>query len=470
MINAENEKAAAIKAINEKSNFELSNIERSLANDILQIKGSARDRDLQEQKEYYEELKRIAAEFAAKEKSDLEKRYADLNNVQGQARARQLASAAFGFANQQGEEVDDAAGGQISGLASNRSYRRFLQERADIQRAADLTEIRTRIERLTALRDLQKKNGEDTLELDRQVAEARAELAAKQIEPLEAEAKKRQELNRQLLDEGINAFGALVSAGFQNRINELTEEIRLIEERKRAEIEAINATALSEEEKAARIFNVNQRAAAQREQLELRQKQIAERQARFQKAVDILNIITSTARAIMAVYADLTIPVTAKPGLAAIAGAIGAVQLATVIATPIPKYKHGIYGENAHPGGKAILNDGGKREVVVEPGKLPYLQTGVSELVDLAAGTQVYPDLETFAGFNRHAIGDLQVKTNGVLEVLTRRQNDLATEQNRHLKAIAKAVKSNGNATQGARTISVRSENKQITYLSTALS
>lgn len=470
LINAENEKNAAIKSINERANFELEIIERQLVHDLLQIKGNAHDVEKKEQKEFYEELLRMAKAAAEKEKAIFDKRYADLANVQGATRARQLTMAAYGYLNGQGKDVNDGAGGTIQGLAGLRSLREYRQEQARINREYDLAQRTSNLEMLQERRERLKADGESVLEIEKDIWEARRQLAEDGAEEWEHAAQVWADLRSQLISESINVFGAAVNAGFENRINELQEEIRLIEERKRTEIEAINATALSEEEKAARIYNINQKAALQREQLEQRQKQIAERQARFQKAIDVMQIINSTAKSIMAIYADTLLPTTIKPALAAAAGAIGAAQMAVVLATPVPKYKDGIYGKNAHGGGKAILNDGGKREVVVEPGKYPYLQRGVNELVDLSPGTQVYPDLQTFASMNNLAAGDLAVNSRGELEILTKRQNELAVEQNRHLKAIAKAVKNNTGIKHGNRTTSVSGSNKQLTYLNNATS
>ncbi len=458
---AENEKAAAIKAINERANYELLLIEKSTAADLLQIKGSTRDKDLKEQKEYYEELIEMAREAKKAEFDELNKDFKDISDKLATVRATRLSANAARLGTNENGERD----------FSNSAYRKYLVDRDSIVKEYARKDIVTELQKLGEKKELLKKYGEDTIEVDKEIAEKQAELNEFGLKDYEAYINKRRELQQALLDEGINVFGALVNAGFENKLNELEEEIRLIEERKRAEIEAINATALSEEEKAARIYNVNQRAAIQREQLELRQRQVAERQARFQKALDIFQIISSTAKSIMAVYSDLTIPLTAKPALAAIAGAIGAAQIAVVLATPVPKYKEGIYGRMAHPGGKAIVNDGGKREVIVEPGQLPYLQSGVNELVDLAPGTQVYPDLETFAGMNNLATGSLAVNSNGTLELLTKRQNEITIEQNRHLKAIEAAIRSgNKNVRNNARSVSISGDNRQLTYLSNALS
>ena len=46
---------------------------------------------------------------------------------------------------------------------------------------------------------------------------------------------------------------------------------------------------------------------------------------------------------------------------------MGAIQVATIAATPIPSYAEGTK-DGTHPGGKALVGDAGKREVVMYKG------------------------------------------------------------------------------------------------------
>ena len=85
-----------------------------------------------------------------------------------------------------------------------------------------------------------------------------------------------------------------------------------------------------------------------------------QKQAKWQKGVDIAQAGIATALAITRALPNLV--------LAAIVGAMGAVQIATIAATPIPAYKEGTKN-GGHIGGLAIVGDGGKHEVVVYGGK-----------------------------------------------------------------------------------------------------
>lgn len=73
---------------------------------------------------------------------------------------------------------------------------------------------------------------------------------------------------------------------------------------------------------------------------------------------------------------------------------MGAVQIATIAATPIPAYKEGTKN-GGHIGGLAIVGDGGKHEVVVYGGK-SWVTPDVPTVVDLPKGAEVFPDISEF--------------------------------------------------------------------------
>ena len=75
--------------------------------------------------------------------------------------------------------------------------------------------------------------------------------------------------------------------------------------------------------------------------------------------------------------------------LAALVGAMGAAQVAIIAAQPIPKYAK---GTKDHPGGLAIVGDGGKKEGIVTDNGL-FITPDKPTLVDLPAHAQVIPDL-----------------------------------------------------------------------------
>lgn len=75
----------------------------------------------------------------------------------------------------------------------------------------------------------------------------------------------------------------------------------------------------------------------------------------------------------------------------ALVAAMGAVQMATALAQPIKAYKEGTKGV-PHPGGLAVVGDGGKQEIVAY-GRNVWLTPDTPTLVDLPRGAQVFPEI-----------------------------------------------------------------------------
>ena len=137
---------------------------------------------------------------------------------------------------------------------------------------------------------------------------------------------------------------------------------------------------ISEEEAQARKRAAEDKTRKKEEELEKRRQDIQYKQAVWDKAANIANASIATALAITEALPNFV--------LAALVGAMGAVQVATIMATPIPKYAK---GTDNHTGGPAIVGDGGKKEIVVYSGKA-WITPDVPTLVDLPRGAQVLPD------------------------------------------------------------------------------
>ena len=108
------------------------------------------------------------------------------------------------------------------------------------------------------------------------------------------------------------------------------------------------------------------------------------KQAKFEKAMNITQTIMATSLAVTKALPNLV--------LAALVGAMGAVQLATIIAQPIPKYAK---GTKDHKGGLAIVGDGGKREGVITEKGL-WVTPDTPTLIDLPKHAMVVPDIQKY--------------------------------------------------------------------------
>lgn len=196
---------------------------------------------------------------------------------------------------------------------------------------------------------------------------------------------------KKLGEDAFNFTQTLVLAGFENEKNRVQENIDLITKETAHEIAAVNASALSQQEKADKITAINITAQSKKEQLEARQREIENKKAKAERLFQIFRIVGNTAEAITKAVAAS--PLTGGMPFAAIAGAIGAIQLATLLATPIPKYKD---GTEFHIGGAAIVGDGGKRELAITPSGDMFVTPDTPTLVNLQRGTKVLPDYDKY--------------------------------------------------------------------------
>ena len=192
--------------------------------------------------------------------------------------------------------------------------------------------------RIESLRKANQKAGEDQLKDDEKFADAKKKL----FEDLATEL---QDLTFTLL-----------TANIERQKNEIQNQIDLIEKRKQADIEAANQTFTNTQERAAAIAVIEARAQTQRETLQRRQRDLDIKKAQFEKAASVARIIQETAMNVVKYIAN--------PFLAALAAAVGAAQLATVIAQPIPRYKHGKNVNDLYEG-PAIVGDGGRKEAII---------------------------------------------------------------------------------------------------------
>jgi len=184
-------------------------------------------------------------------------------------------------------------------------------------------------------------------------------------------------------------FFDVFTNAIERQKNEIQDQIDLLETQKQKDIEVANQTITNAQEKADAITVIEARAAAKRQQLELKQRQLDQRKAQFEKAQTIANIVQTTALAVVGALAQVKTLGPYAIALAAIIGALGAIQIARAAAAPIPRYAEGTEG---HPGGPAVVGDGGRSEGVLLPDGSYYKTPATDTLVNLPRGSKVYKD------------------------------------------------------------------------------
>lgn len=202
---------------------------------------------------------------------------------------------------------------------------------------------------------------------------------------------------RQIMD-GITS---LMSDVYDAKIERIEEEQDANDEAYDREIERIEALnengAISTEEAEARKRAAEDKTQRKNAELEKQKQAIQQKQAKWEKANSIIQTTIATAQAIMKAYA-MTGPI-AGAIFSAIIGAMGAAQIAIIASQQIPKYAK---GTKDHPGGLAIVGDGGKKEGVITEKGL-FVTPDKPTLVDLPKHAQVMPDLSFI--YDRKGLG-----------------------------------------------------------------
>jgi hypothetical protein len=137
------------------------------------------------------------------------------------------------------------------------------------------------------------------------------------------------------------------------------------------------------------VGRIEKQAERRRKELEKKKVDDARRFAKFEKAAAITSSILKGSLAVLNQLSQGD-PYTAQARAIA-AGLLAAIEIATVAVQPLPAYAEGI---ESHPGGPAIVGDGGGIEKITHGGQSWYSPDHPT-VVDLPAGAKVTPHDET---------------------------------------------------------------------------
>lgn len=304
------------------------------------------------------------------------------------------------------EELDGLAEQYSKGLISKEDYER---KKAEITEKYAIKQAELAIELAREQLNTPGLSPEDRFKLEQQIANAEIALAGKvrdaKINALERttkatekDTKKTQEAI-QAISDLLGGFADLGNAIFENKISQIEDEQDANDEAYDREIERIESLqergAISTEVAEARKRAAEDKTRLKEEELARKKAALQEKQAKWDKSNNIIQTIMSTSLGIMRAMAMFP----PNPVMAALIGAMGAIQLATIVAQPIPKYAK---GTKDHPGGLAIVGDGGKKEGIFADGGL-FVTPDKPTLVDLPRHAQVIPDLSFI--YDRKGLG-----------------------------------------------------------------
>lgn len=301
---------------------------------------------------------------------------------------------------------------------------------------------------------------ESRLELEEEIAQKEIDLANAVRDAEISAARQSTEAQRKkiegiadAIDQASQLMGALsnfastIYEGQIQRLEEHQEESEKASEAELARIDRLAETgAITTEEAEARKRAAEEKTAKRNEEIEKKKAALQTRQAKLEKATNIVTTIMNTATGIMKAFAQGGMFATP---IAAMIAAMGAIQLATIVAQPIPKYAKGTKG---HKGGLAWVGDGGERETVITKNGM-YITPDTPTLIDLPKGAKVLPyalDLDMIKG----NISDIEslieyrkennlppININNDYKGLEKRLDALEDSQRRELRAILRAIK-----------------------------
>lgn len=266
--------------------------------------------------------------------------------------------------------------------------------RKTAEAAIDALELELQADNLSA---------EDRIKIAEQLQKIKSDLARQEadleIEAIEkvtkADEKSQKERQRnlkkwlQLASQAVGAIGSLVSSLYDGQIEKIEEEQDANEEKYDNDVERIDklaeSGALSEEEAEARKRAAKSLTEAKNNDLEKQKQEMARKQAIWEKATSIAQAGIATALAITEALPNIPLSIAV--------GALGAIQVATILATPIPSYAEGTKDSNGHRGGTALVGDAGKHEVIMYSGNA-WITPNTPTLVDIPKGAQIFPDVD----------------------------------------------------------------------------
>jgi hypothetical protein len=390
-------------------------VNRAAENQLSDEKLTASQRALIQEKLMAELKKLEYAYYKGVEDLENDRLAAMEKNAQKQIKAAEKSarSRELGLATGESGDLENAAAAYAKGELTHEQYEKrktdITFEYAKRRMEAELKVIREllNIEGLAAgqREQLMQKLEDITLRYEKAIADERISLEEETARRREDIEKSLIEKRKELISEAMTFIDSLFKAGFENRLNEIDEQKEAAGKAAEDEIERVEkqeeAGVISREQADAQKELIEYNAQLRDEMLENKRKQMLERQAKYERASAIAGTVINTAFAIMKQLAATPLPL-GIPLIAAVA-AVGALQLASIMAQPLPKYAA---GTDDHPGGPAIVGDGGKRELIILPSGRRFLTPEKPVLVDLPEHTGILPDA-------MHLIGKEAAKLNG---------------------------------------------------------
>jgi tape measure domain-containing protein len=279
------------------------------------------------------------------------------------------------------------------------------------------------------------------LETEKKISDAKLKLKQTEVDTFDKGEKKKvlsaKEQATLILEISSDMTGALTDLGnafFDKKIQQIDDEISKNNEYYDRQLELAG-----NDERQKDLLNKERE--KKNKELEDKKKKEQHKQAVFNKASAVAQAAISTALAVLnALNTKPFLPL--GPIMATVAGTLGAIQLGAILATPIPKYKHGRKGGKAE---FAEVGDGYVSEVITKAdGSSPRITPNKPTLTFLEQGDIVHKSVDDYNRYMRASILNKFTRDNEMVKGFQMNQNgniygkDLLDELKRNTQAIEK--------------------------------
>lgn len=390
-INLENRLASVKKGSEEELRLKLAQLAKQREEELKEAEKTGADILIIEQK-FAKMAQDMREEYADKRASEIQKQYADEAND----RNTQFLVECNELKRQYAEKLRLAKGSEDKIKEAEDAYTDAMALK---QEQFAIETVQNEISKMRDMLEVADLSAEERYNIERELNAKVAELEDKQIDL----QMKRDEMEKRRRKDKLEKMKSLISEWLNfasqalNALNDLSNtlfdsQIEKIEALQEAQEEALerdqqrtqdllDKKVISEEEAEARKRAAEAKSAKQTEELEKKKAALKKKQAVWDKANSVAQALIATALAVVQALPNVV--------MAALCGALGAVQVATILATPIPAYAK---GTDYHQGGPAIVGDGGKHELVILNGAA-FITPDVPTLIDIPRGASVVPDV-----------------------------------------------------------------------------
>ncbi len=386
--NLANRLAIVEKGSQEELTLRLAQIEANRAKELAAAEKSGADLELINEK-FNQQRQALEEEYAAKRAEAIESSYTRQSEITN----NEHLAAVNALKNRYAEELKVTKDATAT-MAQYKKELAQLDEEYTRQTAQNTIEMLEEMLKEEQLSDADREKYESELakakiSLESDMADAAIESAEESANADDDANKKRIENVMSWVQKAGEAFSKvtdLMTQLYDNEISRIEDEIDANTEAGEAEEERItdlvDKKVITEEEGEARKRAAEAETSKKEEELQKKKEALELKQAKWDKANSLAQAGIATALAITKALPNLV--------LAAIAASMGAVQIATIAATPLATYAK---GTDFHEGGPAVVGDGGRAEVVMYRGNA-WLTPDTPTIVDLPRGAAVIPSVE----------------------------------------------------------------------------